>query len=119
MTPEQRREQAEREVREKLGWWIERKEGRVMQITRFGERFALNDEIAIYNLLVSQTIALAEAQKRIAELTKALRKIANPVLAMRVEAEAEGCRLSGSYAIALSEDHNYLKEIARAALKGE
>jgi hypothetical protein len=36
---------------------------------------------------------------------------------MRQRAEAEGSKLNGSMAVALSEDHQFLKSIALAALK--
>lgn len=50
---------------------------------------------------------------------EALERIADPLTVMRRDAEAIGRRLEGRVAYALSNDPNYLKEIARKALASE
>lgn len=47
---------------------------------------------------------------------KALKQIDDPIDHMRVSLE-KGQRLNGQMAYLLSQDHNYLKEIARTAIK--
>jgi hypothetical protein len=53
---------------------------------------------------------------RIGELEAALAEISDPISFMRKRAEAEGNMLNGQMAVTLSQDHNFLKSIARAAL---
>lgn len=50
-------------------------------------------------------------------LQEALREIAEPVPFMRKRAEAQGGKLNGHMAVILSDDANFLKAIAREALK--
>ena len=72
MTTEERREQAEKEVREKLGWEIV---GNARCFDHYDEKHAVDAtraEIDAYNLVISQATALAEAKERIAELEKVL-----------------------------------------------
>lgn len=55
-------------------------------------------------------------KKEIERLRAALEEIANPIAAMEARAKADGMRLNGGGAVALSNDPNYLKQIARDAL---
>src|ERR1035441_1962054 len=50
------------------------------------------------------------------EMLQALEEIAEPIPFMRKRAEAEGGKLNGQMAVILSDDANFLKSIARAAL---
>lgn len=61
-----------------------------------------------------QTWTARAARER--ELREALEEIAEPVPFMRKRAEAEGSKLNGQMAVALSDDSQFLKSIARAAL---
>ena len=61
----------------------------------------------------------AELQKRLDALTHALDKIAYPIPHMQKEAEINGCELNGYWAVKMSEDHTYSKDIARKALEKE
>lgn len=54
-----------------------------------------------------------------ARLREALEEIKNPIAAMKRRAEAAGGQLARNMAFMLANDPNYLKEIARAALKAE
>jgi hypothetical protein len=58
-------------------------------------------------------------QERIEKLEAALREIDDPISFMRRRAKAEGGVLNGQMAITLSQDHNFLKSIAREALAKE
>lgn len=60
-----------------------------------------------------------ELQKRVDALTLALDKIAYPIRHMQKEAELNGCELNGYWAVKMSEDHTYSKDIARRALEKE
>ena len=51
----------------------------------------------------------------VAELVDALENIAEPIKYMKKRAEREGCRLNGM-AMHLSQDAEYLKDIARSAI---
>ena len=66
--------------------------------------------------LAHMTADKDEQAKRIMELEKALKKIANPITYMRKEAESSGCALNGMMAIRLSEDPHYYREIAQKAI---
>ena len=66
--------------------------------------------------LAHMTADKDEQAKRIMELEKALKKIANPIPYMRKEAESSGCALDGMMAIRLSEDPHYYREIAQKAI---
>lgn len=75
------------------------------------------------DLLALSATAKAERELRaeLAECIAALEKIANPISAMK-RALPVGATLNGAMATTLSNDPNYLKEIAKAALaarKGE
>jgi hypothetical protein len=48
---------------------------------------------------------------------EALEEIAEPIKFMRQRAEAEGGKINGAMAVALSEDHQFLKSIALAAIR--
>jgi len=56
------------------------------------------------------------AESRVRTLEEALAEIAQPIPAMRKRAEADGSKLNGKMADELSNDANFLKSIARAAL---
>lgn len=60
-----------------------------------------------------------ELQKRVDDLTLALDQIAYPIPHMQKEAELNGCELNGYWAVKMSEDHTYSKDIARRALEKE
>ena len=60
-----------------------------------------------------------ELQKRLDALTLALDQIAYPIPHMQKEAELNGCELNGYWAVKMSEDHTYSKDIARRALEKE
>lgn len=60
-----------------------------------------------------------ELQKRVDALTLALDQIAYPIPHMQKEAELNGCELNGYWAVKMSEDHTYSKDIARRALEKE
>jgi hypothetical protein len=57
----------------------------------------------------------SKAGRTVAELFEALENIAQPIKYMQKKAEREGCRLNGM-AVHLSQDAEYLKDIARAAI---
>lgn len=57
-----------------------------------------------------------KAETEVERLRMALDKIANPLKYIQMEARAKGAELDGVYAIKLSKDPNYLKEIALAEL---
>lgn len=59
---------------------------------------------------------LSAKQREVDELREALNKIAYPVKYLQAEAEKEGNQLNGIYAAQLSNDANWLKEIARQIL---
>ena len=52
------------------------------------------------------------------EYEHALRRIENPIFYMQKEADAEKRQLNGYFAVQLSKDPSYLKDIARDALQG-
>jgi hypothetical protein len=58
-----------------------------------------------------------EAADRIETLEFALRHIADPIVGMQRWADGEGRVLHGSIAVSLSNDADYLKQVARVALK--
>ncbi|WP_228267877.1 hypothetical protein [Acinetobacter oleivorans] len=60
-----------------------------------------------------------ELQKRVEALVLALDQIAYPIPHMQKEAELNGCELNGYWAVKMSEDHTYSKDIARRALEKE
>ncbi len=59
-----------------------------------------------------------KAQKETERLREALEQIAFPIKHLQQEAEREGAKLDGAMAIALSNDANWLKNIAKKALEG-
>ncbi|HAV5443960.1 hypothetical protein N3K59_18390 [Acinetobacter baumannii] len=67
----------------------------------------------------SQQAKVEELQKRVDALTLALDQIAYPIPHMQKEAELNGCELNGYWAVKMSEDHIYSKDIARRALEKE
>lgn len=66
-----------------------------------------------------QQAKVEELQKRVDALTLALDQIAYPIPHMQKEAELNGCELNGYWAVKMSEDHTYSKDIARRALEKE
>ncbi|MDV8150409.1 hypothetical protein R5L37_01335 [Acinetobacter pittii] len=66
-----------------------------------------------------QQAKVEELQKRVDALTLALNQIAYPIPHMQKEAELNGCELNGYWAVKMSEDHTYSKDIARRALEKE
>lgn len=62
------------------------------------------------------TVVLAAAS-RLKELEEALRNIADPIPYLEREAREQGAHLNGSMAVMLSTDHNFLRSIAKNALK--
>lgn len=68
---------------------------------------------------VSPLCKVDELQKRVDALTLALDQIAYPIPHMQKEAELNGCELNGYWAVKMSEDHTYSKDIARRALEKE
>ena len=60
-----------------------------------------------------------EQQLRIDALSLALDQIAYPIPHMQKEADLNGCELNGYWAVKMSEDHTYSKDIARKALEKE
>ena len=81
----------------------------------FSEWF-LNGSWTIYQQHQSKA---DELQKRVDTLTLALDQIAYPIPHMQKEAELNGCELNGYWAVKMSEDHTYPKDIARRALEKE
>ena len=76
----------------------------------------LTEEIALSTKYVGK---FDELQKRVDALTLALDQIAYPIPHMQKEAELNGCELNGYWAVKMSEDHTYSKDIARRALEKE
>lgn len=66
-----------------------------------------------------QQTKIDELQKRVDALTLALDQIAYPIPHMQKEADMNGCELNGYWAVKMSEDHTYSKDIARKALEKE
>lgn len=60
-------------------------------------------------------VAKRYAEEALKEAAIALEEIVNPIKFMR-ERLKEGEKLEGTYAVILSQDHNYLKSIAQKAL---
>ena len=72
--------------------------------------------IKAYEIEMDESV---ELQKRLDALTLALDQIAYPIPHMQKEAELNGCELNGYWAVKMSEDHTYSKDIARRALEKE
>ena len=80
----------------------------------------LQEEKVSTTTLLGKTIQEKnELQKRVDALTLALDQIAYPIPHMQKEAELNGCELNGYWAVKMSEDHTYSKDIARRALEKE
>ena len=73
----------------------------------------------LQTLYTQQGINMLKLQKRVDALTLALDQIAYPIPHMQKEAEINGCELNGYWAVKMSEDHTYSKDIARRALEKE
>ena len=67
----------------------------------------------------TQQSKIDDLQLRIDALSLALDKIAYPIPHMQKEADLNGCELNGYWAVKMSEDHTYSKDIARKALDKE
>ena len=71
--------------------------------------------------LVCESVFNDDDVKRLIEnapkLYAALKRIANPIDSIKKEGLKEGLKLNGNVAIQLADDANYLKEIAKEALK--
>jgi len=74
----------------------------------------LNNDITKAQLVEAES-TIATLQARVEELEKALGKIAYPIKTLEAELK-EGEQLNGVAAIQLSNDANYLKQIAKNAL---
>lgn len=74
-----------------------------------------SQDIANAALIVAAVNALPDLIRRVRESEEALDKIANPIAAMKREAEAQGARLSGM-AYTIANDPRYLQQIAREAI---
>lgn len=61
--------------------------------------------------------AFEKKEQALENALSALRRIADPVGYLQIEAKKNGMILEGNIAVALSNDPNYLKGIAKAALK--
>lgn len=100
-------------------------------VQRLRDRAKFNTAVSPYNLLLDAAEELeaadkAEAmmrdeitslRKRCAELEAAITEILDPISGMRARMNvADGEALNGPMAIVLSNNPNYLKEIARAAI---
>lgn len=80
----------------------------------------LQEENVNTTVLLGKTIQEKnELQKRLDALSLALDKIAHPIPYMQKEADLNGCELNGYWAVKMSEDHTYSKDIARKALEKE
>lgn len=62
----------------------------------------------------SQT--LRDLERENAELRQALKHIAYPLKAMQEDADRKGFQIDGRMAVQVSEDANYLREVAKKAL---
>ena len=78
--------------------------------------FDLDFGLSVYQ---HQQSKVDDLQKRVDALTLALDQIAYPIPHMQKEAELNGCELNGYWAVKMSEDHTYSKDIARRALEKE
>jgi len=67
----------------------------------------------IDNAVTEQKALKAEVER----LTNSLDRIANPIKWMQIDAEKEGLHIDGHWAVRLDESPNYLKGIARDAIK--
>lgn len=82
----------------------------------FGDVYAME---IVENAWDYQQSKIDDLQKRVDTLTLALDQIAYPIPHMQKEAELNGCELNGYWAVKMSEDHTYSKDIARKALEKE
>lgn len=73
----------------------------------------------LFDLVKEKQSKVDELQKRVDALTLALDQIAYPIPHMQKEAELNGCELNGYWAVKMSEDNTYSKDIARRALEKE
>ena len=93
-----------------LSLW-QHQQSKIDELTKQRDSF-----IKAYEIEMDESI---ELQKRVDALTLALDQIAYPIPHMQKEAELNGCELNGYWAVKMSEDHTYSKDIARRALEKE
>lgn len=62
---------------------------------------------------------IARLRAEVERLREGLEDIVHPIVKLKQEADRSGVKLSGVAALSISNDANYLKNIARAALNGE
>jgi len=80
-------------------------------------------EIATSTAITLTKLEMAEVAEVLANEVERLRKvletIVDPIKFLRIEAEQKGLKINGMMASMLSNDANYLKEIAEKGLKNE
>lgn len=111
------------------GDWLIKTTGEEMMANHLGPNWnRFNDEVGFYpNMTMTvadqvwqhQQSKVDELQKWLDALSLALDKIAHPITYMQKEADLNGCELNGYWAVKMSEDHTYSKDIARKALEKE
>lgn len=109
--------------------WLIETTGEEMMANHLGQNWnRFNEDVGFYPNM-TMTVAdqvwqhlqekINEQQLRIDALSLALDQIAYPIPHMQKEAELNGCELNGYWAVKMSEDHTYSKDIARRALEKE
>ncbi|WP_411690586.1 hypothetical protein [Acinetobacter towneri] len=109
--------------------WLIETTGEEMMANHLGPNWnRFNEDIGFYPNM-TMTVAdqvwqhlqeiINEQQLRIDALSLALDQIAYPIPHMQKEADLNGCELNGYWAVKMSEDHTYSKDIARKALEKE
>ena len=109
--------------------WLIETTGEEMMANHLGPNWnRFNEDVGFYPNM-TMTVAdqvwqrlqeiINEQQLRIDALSLALDQIAYPIPHMQKEAELNGCELNGYWAVKMSEDHTYSKDIARRALEKE
>lgn len=109
--------------------WLIETTGEEMMANHLGPNWnRFNEDVGFYPNM-TMTVAdqvwqhlqekINEQQLRIDALSLALDQIAYPIPHMQKEADLNGCELNGYWAVKMSEDHTYSKDIARKALEKE
>ena len=109
--------------------WLIETTGEEMMANHLGPNWnRFNEDVGFYPNM-TMTVAdqvwqqlqekINEQQLRIDALSFALDQIAYPIPHMQKEADLNGCELNGYWAVKMSEDHTYSKDIARKALEKE
>ena len=80
---------------------------------------APSTRIVLQEVLVEQRDEIARLRAEVERLREGLEDIVHPIVKLKQEADRSGVKLSGVAALSISNDANYLKNIARAALNGE